>query len=259
MSNKIDFNLLIKLAGLLGLLFIILPVAILIPMSLGSSKYLQFPPHDLTLHWYRHFLASPEWRIPFFKSTLIAGFSAALAVIGGLLAAMGIRAYTGRWKTALMLLLLSPVFLPPIILGVGLLFTFSKLGLFDSYTGIILAHTLLGVPFALVIILSALNDRIDELMAAASSYGASGPFAVLTILVPEIRKQLLNAWLVCFLVSFDEPVLSLFITGTATKTLPRQLFDSVRYDLDPTSAAVAALMILISSILALLFSKQPKS
>lgn len=258
MLNRISFTWLIKLMGVLGLLFVVLPVIILVPMSFTDSKYLQFPPLSYSLRWYSHFLTSAEWFGPFLKSVLIGVLSAVLAVSGGLAAALGIRIYHGRWKSAIVLFILSPVFLPPITIGVGMLFTFSKLGLFDSYLSIILAHTLLGIPFALVIILSALNRRLDELMDAAATFGATASYALFTVLIPEIRRNLLNAWLICFLVSFDEPVLSLFVTGSNTKTLPRQLFDSVRYDLEPTSAAVAVVMIVISTALTLLFSKRSK-
>jgi putative spermidine/putrescine transport system permease protein len=148
--------------------------------------------------------------------------------------------------------LATPIVIPPLILAVGFLRLFSTLHVYDTYASVVCAHLVLALPYAYVVMALGFR-RIDRrLEDVACRLGATRLESFLRVTVPQLRPSLVAAGFLSFLISFDEPVMALFITGTRTRTLPRQIFEMVRYDADPAVAAVSVLFIALSVIVALL-------
>jgi len=236
--------------GLLGILFLIVPVAIVLPLSFTPTRYLRFPTDEWSLRWYENLFTNANWYRPLGTSLAIATAVAILAPSVGLLAAYGLRSTRSGVRSGLSLLFLIPIFVPPVVLAVGLLLVYSRVGLVDTPLGLILGHTLLAFPYAFVLLSATLSRTNLQLEQAALTLGATPLVAFIRVTLPQLGSGLFVASALSFLVSFDEPVLALFLAGNRSRTLPRQLFDGIRYDLDPTSAAVAGLLIVIVLALA---------
>jgi putative spermidine/putrescine transport system permease protein len=148
-------------------------------------------------------------------------------------------------RTALNLLLMLPMIVPQIVMALGYYMYFGTLGLTQSYTGIIIAHTCLGIPVATLIITAALKSFDTNLERAASSLGAPVMTTFWLVTFPVLRPAILVAALFSFIQSFDETVISVFISGRDTATLPRQMFNSFRMEADPVISAASSFLFIM--------------
>ncbi len=232
-----------------ALVFLVVPIVIVIPMSFSASRYLEFPPKQWSIRWYKELFSRPEWYEPLARSLVIASLVAALCVLLAATASYGLIHCSARWRRTLSLVFITPLVTPPVVLGCALLLVFSTVGLADTIAGIVCGHLLLALPYGVLVFSSALA-RIDlDLEDAACSLGASRGYAFARVTVPQLVPAGAATAALSFLVSFDEPVLVLFIASSRAKTLPRQMFDAIRYDLDPTAAAVASILATLCLIL----------
>lgn len=237
--------------GFLGLIFLVLPVVIVIPMSFVGDRFLHFPPSTWSLRWYVNLFSNIQWYDPLLRSIVIASFVAVVAAVLGMVGAYGLYHTKWRGKPLIIFSMLLPLFVPPVVLAVGLLLLFSRFHLVDTLTGVILSHVLLAMPYSFLIISAALSRANMKLEDVACSLGASRLYAFIKVTIPQVRTGMLAAGILSFVVSFDEPVIALFLTSSHARTLPRQMFDGIRYDLDPTAAAVSSLLVLISLLIAI--------
>ena len=220
---------------------LILPILVVIVISFSSASYLTFPPPGWSLRWYEKFFSDPDWMAAFRNSLVIAAMSACIAVALGASAAVGIVRGELRYKSALMLLLVSPMIVPPVVLGLSLYGLFLKLGLVGTHVGLAAAHAIGGVPIVVVIVAAALQGVDRRLEQSAAVHGAA-PFTVFrTVTLPAIAPGLAAAVFFAFLHSFDELVLSLFLSSPRLRTLPLRLWADVNYQLNPVLAVVSAL------------------
>lgn len=231
------------------LLYLILPVLVVMPLSFSSQPYFTYPLPGLSLRWYEDFLNSPEW-MDALKNTLITGVSSTLiATILGVMASLGLTSPRLKGKALITGLLVSPMIVPLIITAVGVYFAFSPLGLTNSLAGLILAHAALGVPFVVVTVTATLAGFNETLSRAGRSLGAS-PFRVfMQVKLPIIAPGVISGALFAFATSFDEIVVALFLTGPDQKTIPRQMWSGIREQLSPTILAVATILVVISTLL----------
>jgi len=140
----------------------------------------------------------------------------------------------------------SPMIIPHIISAIAIYFFFSRLHLVGTIPGIVAAHTILAIPFVLVLVITTLK-RFDETLERASlSLGASPLKTFWYVTLPIIRPGVVSGALLAFIVSFDEVIVVIFIAGTKAVTLPKRMWDGIRLEIDPTIAAVAALLIALS-------------
>jgi ABC-type spermidine/putrescine transport system permease subunit II len=230
--------------------FLVLPLLIVVCVSFNRSPMLQFPPQHLSLHWYQAFLTDPDWMAAAAQSLRVALIVAAISVTLATLAALGLmrRRFAGRG--ALQAALLSPLIVPTVITGIGLFYLLSLLHLTDTSIGLVIGHVVLTFPYGIVVISAALERMDTRLAQAAMGLGAS-PFETFRrVTLPIIRPAIIVAALFAFLISFDEVVVASFLTGPATQTLPVRMWQGIRFDLDPTLAAVSTVLMLISGALA---------
>lgn len=242
---------LVAITGTLGLLFLALPVLTIVPLSFSSGSFLTYPLPGLSLRWYQDFLASPLWTGALRNSLLVGACTTVLATSIGTVAALGLNDGRLPFRGAVMALILSPMIVPVVVLGVGVSFLFSALGLANSFTGLVIAHTTLAVPFVVVTVSAALATLDPSLARAAASLGAPPLTVFRRITLPIVAPGLLSGAVFAFATSFDEVVMALFISGPAQMTLPKQMFLSIRETISPTLLAAAVLMTGFSTTLLL--------
>ena len=239
------FDRVMRAVGLAVVAFILLPILVVVPLSFSSAQYLAFPPPSYSLRWYNDVQSRDYWLTPGLFSVKVALATTGLAVVLGTLASLGLvrRRWPGR--TLLSAFVISPMIVPFIIVGIALYFALGRVGLTDSFVGLVVAHTVLALPRVVVIMTSVLQ-QVDLLLEhAAMTLGARPAQAVLLVTVPAIVPGLLAAAILAFLTSFDEIIVTLFVSGPHSATLPRRMWDSLLNDLTPALAVVSTLLLVV--------------
>lgn len=236
----------------LVMLFLIIPVFVVIPMSFSDSRFLRFPPEGLSLRWYESYFRSPEWIRATFVSLQVAVLTTIFATPLGIAAAYGLHVAQFRFTRVMTIALVSPLIIPIIILGVGIFYLYVQLGIVNTITGLVLAHSILAIPFVVVTVSSGLQQYDLNQELAARSLGASRLTAFRTVTLPQIRGSIVAGSLFAFITSLDEVVIALFISGGQNTTLTRRMFMGLRDEIDPTIAAISSLLIMLSVSLLLL-------
>jgi len=227
----------------LVLLFLIVPVLVIVPLSFNSGSFLVYPLQGFSLRWYEALFTSADWMRSLKNSMLVAPAATFLAVVLGTLAAVGLTRAEFRGKALLMTILISPMVVPVVIIGVASYLFFAPLGMGNSYLSLILVHAVLGVPFVIITVSATLQGFNYNLVRAAASLGASPLTAFFRVTLPLIAPGVISGALFAFATSFDEVVVTLFLAGPEQITLPRQMFSGIRENLSPTIAAAATLLI----------------
>jgi len=227
------------------LLFLVLPVLIVVPMSFTSSRFLDFPPPGLSLRWYQRFLTA-DWFPAMMLSLRLAVATVVIATPLGVAAAYAIHHAEHRAFKRLETVLLLPLMVPHLIIGVGIFYGFVRFNLLGSFVGMVMAHVMLALPFVVISTLSGLRgfDGTQELVARI--FGCSRLRAFLSVTLPQIRGAVLTGALFAFVSSLDEVVVALLVSGGRTVTVTKVMFDSLRDEIDPTIAAVSTLLIFAS-------------
>jgi len=236
------------LAGLV-MVFLMLPTLIVIPMSFSESQYLEFPPREWSLRWYRNYFGSVSW-MQATATSFKAGFlTMIVSTVFGTMAAYGLHTSRFRWSGTVYALLLTPIIVPVILVGIGVFYAYVRLGLVNTLAGIVLAHSMLAIPLVVMVVSSALKsfDLNQELVAR--SLGASRPRAFFLVTLPQIRFAVITGAVLAFLTSFDEVIVALFVSGGPNSTLTRNMFAALRDQIDPTIAAISTLVIVLTSVL----------
>lgn len=224
-------------------LYLVLPISVVVPMSLTDQRYLSLPQEHLSLRHYAALFGSPAWLDAIGQSALIAVAATAVAVVAGTLAAVGCWRLARRVTDALRVALLLPLVIPSIVYAVGLYRWYAALSLLDSFTGVVLAHAVTAIPYVVITVsaaLAALDPRQEQ---AARGMGASLAQTLRWVILPRIVPGIASGAIFAFIHSWDELVLVLFIASRRVFTLPRRIWDGINENLDPTMAAVAVLLI----------------
>ena len=233
----------------LVLVFLMVPILVVVPMSFTAGSQLVFPMPGWSTQWYVEVLNSQAWRDAAGNSLLIGCFATLLALAVGVPAALGLVGASFRGKRLIMMLVLSPMIVPIVITAVAVYFFFVQIGLVGTYPGLILAHAMLGAPFVVITVAAALENFDPYLMRAAAGLGASPLTAFRRVMLPLILPGVATGGLFAFATSFDEIVVALFLAAPDQRTLPRQIFSGVREYVSPAIAAVAVLLLILSTTL----------
>jgi putative spermidine/putrescine transport system permease protein len=235
----------------LVLLFLVLPILVIVPLSFSDSSFLSYPMPGVSLRWYRNLLESEEWMRAAQNSFIVAPAATIVATVLGTLAAVGLNKADFRGKALVMAVLISPMVVPVVVVGVGVYIFFAQIGLSETYTGLILAHAALGAPFVVTTVSATLQGFNHNLVRASLSLGASPLTTFFRVTLPVIAPGLISGALFAFATSFDEVVITLFVAGPSQSTLPRQMFSGIRENISPTIAALATILIIFSTCLLL--------
>jgi putative spermidine/putrescine transport system permease protein len=241
---------LLRAALALGVGFVLLPLAVVVFYSFSSVAYGAFPPPGLSLRWYGHLLQQPAFAGAFLRSVGIGLAATGLALAVGFLGALALVRGRFPGRDLLRAFLLSPIVMPKIVLGVGWFIFFARLGIHGGVGPLVLAHTIVVLPFVVNILAANLVGLDPSLEEAARDLGAPAPTVLWRIVLPQIRSGLVVSALLAFLVSFDQVESSIFLTRGENNTLPIEMFLYMEKWQDPTIAALSALLILFAFALA---------
>ncbi|MCB5364754.1 ABC transporter permease [Pusillimonas sp. CC-YST705] len=238
------------------LFFLILPILIVIPLSFNAEPFFSFTPGMLrldaqaySLKWYEAVFQSSSWLAAIRNSLFIGACATLIATVLGTLAAMGLASEHMPYRRLITALLLSPMIVPLVIVAVGMFFFYARFNLVGTFTGLIIAHAALGVPFVIITVTATLTGFDRSLYQAGLSMGASPLRVFRDVVMPLIRPGVISGALFAFAASFDEIVLVLFLAGPEQGTIPRRMFAGLREQINPSILAVATLLILMSVLL----------
>ncbi|WP_139973639.1 MULTISPECIES: ABC transporter permease [Brucella/Ochrobactrum group] len=232
-------------------LFLLAPILVVVPLSFSNDNYLTFPPQSWGVRWYAEMLHHETLIQAFWISLGIASVVTVLSLLAGIPAAYAIRRYQFRGREAVLNLFTAPLLLPSIVLGLAILLVFVRLELLGTFTGLVIAHLIVTTPYVIRIMITAFSTLPPSVEEAATMLGAS-PFTVFRrITLPLMMPGLVASAALSFLLSFDEVVISLFITGPRMTTLPVEIFNYVESRTDPMTASIS--VVLIAATLLIVF------
>ncbi|MES0139498.1 ABC transporter permease subunit [Mesorhizobium sp. M0016] len=244
-SNCDRSNLVGTMFVVLVMFYLLFPEFLVILMSFSAGKSLEFPPSGLSFQWYRSFFCDPSWYNAAWVSIKIGIVVAVLSTIVGTLAAIGINRTLPRLRSFLMMVILTPITVPVIVVGIAAYLGLLNLGLLGSSTGIVLAHTIGAVGYAVVIVAATLANFDRRLELAAKSMRAGPLLTFVRVTLPLIRPGIIGGAVFAFLASFDEVVITSLVGGLAVRTLPLKMWEDIRHQIDPTIAAVSSILMLL--------------
>jgi putative spermidine/putrescine transport system permease protein len=227
------------------IVFLIAPSFFVIPVSFTKGAFIEWPPQGFSLKWYVAVLGSDLWMSAALRSLVVAALSASLALVIGAPAAFALTRGAFRGKTFWLSLLLSPLIIPSVLIAVALYYFYSRLGLIGTSLGLILAHTVVTIPYVVITVTAVLKTYDIRLDQAAQTLGASRVAVFRRVTFPLIRGGLLAAFLIAFITSFEELTIALFVTGGLANTLPRQLWSDALMAVSPALAAVSTIILMV--------------
>jgi putative spermidine/putrescine transport system permease protein len=233
------------------MLLLVIPTFIVIPMSFSDSQYLEFPPDHWSLRWYTVYIESSKWMRATVTSLQVGVLTMLVATPLGTMAAYALFVSGHRASRAMFTLLITPMIVPVILIAIGTFYAYGRVGLNNTITGLVLAHTVLAAPLVMIVITSALRNYDLNQERVARSLGATRIRAFFVITLPQIKFSIVTAALLSFLTSFDEVIISIFVSGGPNATLTKHMFSALRDYIDPTIAAISTIMILVSTTLLL--------
>lgn len=232
------------------LAFLSAPAFLMIPLSFDSGSGLTWPPKGFSLQWYEQMFTSPVWMQAITRSLIVGVGTGLLAMLIGTPAAFLLVRADMRGKSAMLAFVLSPIVVPRMIIAVGMFYFFARVGLVGSTIGLILAHTVVAVPYVVITMMAVLRNYDTRLDLAAQSLGAGTWSTLRFVTFPILGAGLMSSFLFAFATSFDELTIALFASGGLNATLPKQFWDEVTLQISPVIAAVSTcLFIFIAALI----------
>jgi len=233
--------------------FLLAPLVAILPLAFTNSVFLNYPIPSYSTRWFEELFTADAWRRSILNSLIIGAGTTILATVLGTIGSLGLRGKRislvfGLVRTVFLL----PMVVPAVVLGVGMQLMFARYGLTNTYLGVIIAHTVLAVPFVVVNVTASLQGIDRRLEHAAASMGAAPHVVLRTVTLPLALPGIISGAVFAFATSLDEVVLTLFVAGPNQRTLARQMFSTIRENISPAIAAAAFVFIAGTVIIALL-------
>lgn len=229
--------------------FLMAPLAMVCAVAFTPQGYLSLPTNGFSLRWFRAIADYPEFLRAFRDSLWLGALSSTIAVALAVPAALAIARHRFPGREAVTALFLSPLMVPHVVLGIAFLRFFSQVGLGGTFLGLVLAHVIVVVPFALRLVLATsygIDVRIEQ---AAVSLGAGAATTFWRVTLPLLLPGIVSGWVLAFINSFDEVTMTVFIASPATTTLPVRLFLYIQDNIDPLVCSISASLIAATAIL----------
>jgi putative spermidine/putrescine transport system permease protein len=224
----------------------VLPLLAVVPAAFNDQNFILLPPTLWSLRWWRVFFADPSWRRALATSLEVASLATVLATCLGTAAALGLSRLGGRLRAVVLAAFVGPIVVPTIVLAIALYAMARGLGIVGTVAALVIAHTMLALPYAALNVGVSLRAVDSRLMLAASGLGAGPWHTFRTVTLPLILPGVLGGAVFAFITSFDEVVLSIFLAGPEAKTLPVRIWEEIRVDLTPVVAVAATLMMALA-------------
>ena len=250
--NKDWFDIFPYVFGGAVMIYMVLPILIIVPMSFSEAQYFQFPPRSFSFKWYINFFTDRYWRGSMILSLQVALITTILATFLGTLAAFGLDRGQFRGKSLIQGIVLSPRIIPFIITALAAYFFYARLKLIGTRFALITIHTVLATPFVVISLSAALKGFDRALERAAMGLGASRLQTYLRVTLPVVRPGIISGAVLAFMTSFDEVIIAIYICGTSSVTLPKQMWDGMIREIEPTITAVASLLVGVTILLLIL-------
>jgi putative spermidine/putrescine transport system permease protein len=228
---------------------LIAPIFIVAILAFSGESFLQFPPHTYSLRWFKLFFSDQSWIGSLVTSFEIAIIASVGATVPGFLAAYGLSRGTFNGKMSILVGLMIPMIVPSVVTSIAMYFFAVQLGTIGNLVWIALSHAVVALPVVVLIVLSALQGVDPNLERAARSLGASQARVVFKVVIPIASPGIISAALFSFLASFDELLISLFLTNVRAQTLPVRIWNSLEYNVEPIIAAVSTLLIAMTLVI----------
>jgi len=225
--------------------FLILPTFVVVPLSLSAGDFLAFPPPGWSFKWYASYFGQPPWLHATLLSFQVAVVTMLASTVLGTLAAYGVLRGRLRRRTLVVSLMISPIIVPPIVIGVAIYGLLAQWNLIGHFLGLVIGHAIGSIAYVMVIVSATLAGFDRSLERAAMSLGAGPLLTFRRVTFPLIRAGVLSGAVFAFIHSFDEVIITMFISGVHVQTLPLKMWEDIRNQIDPTIAAVSSMLILL--------------
>lgn len=225
------------------LAFLILPVLIVVPVSFSPGISLKFPPQGVSLRWYNNFFNDPSWTAAAWLSVKVALMTVVASLILGGSAAFGLVRFPVIGRQFARGVLMTPLFIPAVVIAVAVYSVYASLRLIGSTWGIAMAHTVLALPYVIIMLTEGLSGFDKRLEEASYSMGATKAYTMRRIVIPLLTPAIVAAAIFAFATSWDEVILVLFVGGSTGQTLPLKMFTYLRTEITPTIAAISTMMV----------------
>jgi putative spermidine/putrescine transport system permease protein len=232
--------------------WLVAPSLVVIPLSLTDKPSFTFPPTGWSMRWYVNFFQDPSWIGALAASLRVGVLVVVVATIAGTAAAVALSRSNFRGQQAIRAILLAPMIVPVIVVAIGLYAFFLKAHLLGTTLGFVTAHSILALPFVIIPVMASLQGFDRRLESAAAICGASRWTTFRQVTLPLVAPGVISGALFAFVTSFDEVVMSLFIQSPYLQTLPIKMYSSVTRDTDPTIAAAATLILVLTTVATLI-------
>jgi putative spermidine/putrescine transport system permease protein len=241
------------------LLYLVLPILIVVPMSFSSARFLTFPPPSLSLRWYQEYTGNPVWMQATRVTLTVAVCTVAIATPLGVSAAYAISQSKLRIMRIIHAALLLPLMVPIIITAVGIFFVYAKVGLIATMSGLVLANVMLALPYVIISVVAGLQsfDMTQEMVARSLGMNRLRSFFAVTL--PQIKASVIAGAIFAFISAMDETIVAIFISGGQYQPLTKRMFTALRDEIDPTIAAISTLMTATSFMLVLIASTRKRT
>ncbi len=253
--DRLSFNWIMWGIAIFSLLVLTLPTLIVLVASLNSAQTLRFPPPGLSLQWYAALFDYPELWTAAVTSFQTALWTTAICVVLGVSASIAMASSRARWVSAMDALVMSPLALPGIAVGLGILTFFSMIGLRLSIITLVISHVVICIPYVVRTTLASLTQLGGGLREASTVLGAGPVYTFFHVTLPLIKQGVITGSFMAFLSSFDNITVSLFLSDARTEVLPIRMWSMIENDLDVRAAAISGILILITALLMILMER----
>ncbi|MEJ8571822.1 ABC transporter permease [Microbaculum marinum] len=230
------------------MVFLLLPIVIIVPLAFSSDASMAFPPSGFSLKWFEAALSRPEFLDAFYLSTRLAVVTTAISLSIGGLAAYALVRFRFRGRALCEALFLSPLIIPTVVIAIALTMILGQMGLLRNFWGLVIAHTIMTLPYAVRVLAASLSEIDRDVEEAALVLGATPARMLFHVLLPLLRPGILAASIFALIISFDEFTVTLFVAGPGYYTLPIEIFNYVEFYSDPTIAAISTLLVALSCV-----------
>jgi putative spermidine/putrescine transport system permease protein len=243
-----------RLIALLTLVFMLFPLASIIPISFTSKRYLSMPDGNWSLRHYQELLSDPQWLHSIGQSLVIASATCVLATLLAVVFSLGVWYLRSRLAAIGVGIAMLPLIVPPVISAMILYYmetTVSRISPdmgYDSMAGVVLAHVIMVLPFGVISMLVSLGQLDRRIEMASRNLGASLWQTIWWVLLPNLKLGIASTALLSFALSWEEVAVTLFITSVDVNTLPRQIWSGLRDNVNPSVAALSVLLIALTLI-----------
>ncbi|OKH25479.1 ABC transporter permease [Chroogloeocystis siderophila 5.2 s.c.1] len=241
--------------AIFSLIILSLPTVIVLIASFSSAQTLRFPPTGFSLQWYLALFDYPELWSAAVTSLQAALWTTLICIVLGVCASLAMAGSRARWVAAMDALVMSPLALPGIAVGLGILTYFSVLGVRLSLVTLVLSHVVICIPYLVRTTLASLIQLGTSLREASTVLGASPAYTFFHVTLPLIKQGVITGGFMAFLTSFDNITVSLFLSDARTEVLPIRMWSMIENDLDVRAAAISGILIVATALLMVLMER----